>query len=151
MTTLRMITTLFVALSMGLAFSHLLQLPLRMRFDGPTWLSTQAVFPLYASIGGAIEIGAILLTWVLAFFERDTPAFGALLAAAICLMLAFVVWVLLVSPANFQIAHWDIGALPEDWARWRMQWECSHATRFLLQLAGFVALLFAVVTEVRLS
>jgi hypothetical protein len=46
MNALRFITVIVASLSLGLKFSHLLQLPPRMRFDGPTWITTQRVFPL---------------------------------------------------------------------------------------------------------
>lgn len=51
----RFTTIPLASLSMAMAFSHLLQLPPRMSFDGPTWITTQRLFSLYGTIGALIE------------------------------------------------------------------------------------------------
>jgi hypothetical protein len=136
MTILRFITIMVAALSMALAFSHLLQLPPRMSFDGPTWLITQRLFPLYGSIGAVIAVGAVLLAGILAYAARPGAASGWTLAGAVCLALALIVWILFVAPANARIGKWTPDSLPADWTRWRRQWEYAHAARAVLLILG---------------
>jgi hypothetical protein len=61
--------------------------------------------------------------------------------------LAFVVWIAFVMPANAELAVWDATGALADWRRIREQWEYAHLARFLLQLAGFCALLISVLAE----
>ena len=56
--------------------------------------------------------------------------------------LATVILTALLMGTSF--AHTLELPIPQDWAEWRRQWEYSHATRFVLHLAGFAVLLFPV-------
>lgn len=133
----RLITVMVASLNMGLAFSHLLQLPARMKFDGSTWITTQRVFQLYGSIGAIIEVGAVLLLGILTYAIRRTPMFKWTLAGSLCFTIALVVWIVLVSAANAQISLWTPASIPADWTRWRAQWEYAHAARAILMIVGF--------------
>ncbi len=45
------------------------------------------------------------------------------------------------------LAAWTATGPPAEWMRIREQWEYTHAARFVLQLAGFSALLVSVLAE----
>lgn len=113
---IRFLTIMLPALSMAMAFSHLLQLPPRLNFDGPTWITTQRVFTLYGALGALIEVSAVALAALCArVVKRRSPAFPWTLAGALCLAAALAVWVLFVAPANVQISQWTPQILPENW------------------------------------
>jgi hypothetical protein len=62
---LRFVNLLLVALTFGLTWCHVIEIPGKLRLSGPEWLSVQ--HNLYIAFGGPvgapIEVAAILLTW----------------------------------------------------------------------------------------
>ena len=134
------------ALLMGTTFAHALEMPSKLGYDGPQWLHAQhTLYPAYASIGGTIELVAIVAAAILAVLLRDwRPALVAALAGTACLAIAFLfVWLMVTNPVNARIAEWTADALPTDWKNWRRKWEVSHVVRFVLHLAGFALLALA--------
>lgn len=148
--TWRFITLLLAALLMGTTFGHTLEMPMKMQVDGPLWMTFQHTLYLYfAYVGGPVEAGAILVAIVLAVLVRKRRrVFYLVLGGAVCLAVAFLaVWVGFVSPVNAQTATWTAETIPPDWAQWRAQWEYAHATRFVLHLVGFSALVLSVLID----
>jgi hypothetical protein len=140
-------TVVFAALTMGMAFSHLLEMHSKMEMPGPLWLTLQHnLYSAYRAIGGPLEVGAMLFAAVLAYLVRnDRRSFHVTLSAAILLAVAFfVVWIGFTYPVNVKTFTWSEGSLPSDWSRWRAQWEYSHAVRFILQFAAFCLLVLSV-------
>ena len=77
-------------------------------------------------------------------------AFAWALVGASCLLLAFGSWLALVEPVNREIAgalRTSPDSVPSLWMRLRPRWEYGHATGFVIQLAGFCALLVSVLVE----
>jgi hypothetical protein len=150
--TWRFITIIFVALSMGMAFSHALELPAKMQYDATLYVKLQNT--LYAAfgppnIGPYIEVGAIVAAIVLLFLVRKhRPAFPLTLIATVCLLLAFpITFFLFIEPVNVVFRNATPASVPVDWMRLREQWEYSHAARFVLQLMALSALLLSVLME----
>jgi Domain of unknown function (DUF1772) len=134
------------ALLMGTSFAHVLEMPAKLRYDGPLWLQVQhSLYRAYGGIDAAIEAAAIIAAAFLAFFLRDwRPSLLAALAGTVCLAIAFLfVRVMIINPVNARTANWTRDTLPADWERWRRRWEVSHAVRFVLHLSGFVLLVLA--------
>jgi hypothetical protein len=51
---------MFVALSMGLALCHLLEMPAKMTHEGALWLTiAHTLYAKFGSFGAAFEIGAL--------------------------------------------------------------------------------------------
>jgi hypothetical protein len=71
---------------MTMGFAHLLQLPVRMRYDRTQWRATQPMYRLFGPpIGASIEGGAVLAIAGLAWLARHRqPAFGWTLAGHCC-------------------------------------------------------------------
>jgi hypothetical protein len=75
----RFVSLLLTALTLGLTFCHVMEIPGKLRLAGAAWLTVQQ--NLYVAFGpplGAwIEVGAILLTWVVVLqVRRRRAAFG---------------------------------------------------------------------------
>jgi hypothetical protein len=90
-----------------------------------------------------IDVAVLPLTIGLAYRLRHDPAFRAALFAAVCYVLAFALWLAFVNPANSQMKAWSLDSPPETWATARDRWEYTHLARFMIQLAGFSALVLA--------
>ncbi|WP_315790981.1 DUF1772 domain-containing protein [Fischerella sp. JS2] len=135
-----------------MAFCHTLELPAKMSYDGSLYVTIQnSLYRLFGPPGpGAfIEPGAVLALMVLSFLVRKRrPAFQLTLAATIFWLLAFpVVFFVFTEPVNVVFRSSTPESFPANWMQLRYQWEYSHATRFILQLLGFSALLLSVLLE----
>lgn len=147
---LRFVNLLFVTLTFGLTWCHVVEIPGKLRLSGSQWLDVQ--HNLYVAFGppfGApIELAAILLTWwVFWLVRRRRPAAWLTLTAAICTTLGLVAWLLLVAPMNEILNGWTAQNLPADWVSVRNQWEAGHALHSLLFGLGFSALVLSVIAE----
>ncbi|RUR79606.1 hypothetical protein PCC6912_31420 [Chlorogloeopsis fritschii PCC 6912] len=150
--TWRFITITLVALSMGMAWCHALELPAKMGYDSSLWVTLhQTLYVAFGppNIGAFVEVGALLAAIVLTFLVRKRrTAFRFTLLGTICLVIAFpVIFFAFTEPVNAQVRQWTVDTIPADWMRWRDQWEYSHAARFVFQLIGFCALLLSVLVE----
>lgn len=148
----RFITIMLVALSLGGAFCHVLELPAKMRLDPALYAAVQStLYQAFGPVGAVLEPGSILAAGVLAFLVRKRrPAFPLTLAGAGFLSAALAVWFAVVAPVNaeaLQTSQTAPEALPQMWARLRGQWEFGHAARFVLQFAGLSALVWSVLGE----
>ncbi|SRR5581483_3916746 len=138
------LTLLLTALDMGLAFSHLLQMPPRMTYDSRLWRMSQSIYYLYGPpIGAWIDIGATIAPVVLAVLVRGRGAatFRWAVFGAGCFVLAHTLWWIYVAPVNAVMEHWTPDTMPADWEHYRKRWEYAHSVRAVIQIVGFGALL----------
>ena len=145
----RTITIMLAALSMGMAFCHLLEMPAKMTYDGALWLTLlQTLYGAFGTIGAFIEVGAVVTVVALAFLvHRRRPAFAWTLLGAFCLVAAHAAWWVWVAPVNAILAPLTPDTLPADWMALRDQWEYTHAARAVLQMIALGALVFSILVE----
>jgi len=148
----RLVAILVAALTLGMGFCHLLQLPSRMGWDQYLWVGSTVqggLYNLFGSIGAVIDIAAAIALALLAYFVREhaRPGFRLALAAALLFALALILWWVLVYPVNVELAKWVNGPVPSDWTAYRARWEWGHAVISLLELAGFAALIVSVLAD----
>ena len=148
----RFVALLLAALTLGLGFCHLMQLPSRMGWDQYLWVGSTVQGGLYAmfgSVGAIIGIVAIVVLFILAYLVREhgRPGFGLALAAAVLFAAAFALWWVLVYPANVELAKWVNGPVPADWTETRARWEWGHASIAVIELLGFAALIWSVLAD----
>lgn len=146
----RFITILLVALTTGMAFAHVLEMPAKMLYDAELYMTIQR--SLYVAwgppnIGGVLEPAAIIATLVLCVaVRRRRRAFWLSTAAIVCLLLAFpLVYFLLVEPTNELFRATSL--IPANWTELRYRWEMGHAIRFALQFIALSLLLLSVLYE----
>ena len=141
--TLRFVTLVAAALTLGASFAHVLELPQKMGWDADLWVTVEhSLYKWFGVIGGPLEVLTVVCAIVLAVRTRlaKLPSRGAT-AAAVLFALALAEWAAVVQTANGAIGSWTLGAIPADWTRWRAQWEYGHAGHFVLLAAGFLVLL----------
>ena len=144
---LRFLTLMLTALTVGMAFAHLLQMPAKLAYPGPQWLLLQqTLYGNFRVLGTLIDAGAVICALALVVQVRQ-PARGWTLFGAMCLLGAHVAWWIAVVPLNAQIAQYTAHTLPPDWTQLRLDWEYAHATRFALQAAALAALVLSVLVE----
>ena len=74
----RYLSLLLVALTLGMTFAHVMEIPGKLRLDGASWLTVQHnLYVAFGVVGAAIEVLAILMTWLLLLMVRGRrPAAG---------------------------------------------------------------------------
>ncbi|KYC43696.1 hypothetical protein WA1_00565 [Scytonema hofmannii PCC 7110] len=150
--TWRFITLTLVALYMGLEFSHTLELPPKIQYDGSLYVTIQNTLYAYFGMpgpGAFVTVGALLSAIVLVFLVRKRrPAFQWTLAGTIFLALAFpVVYFSFIESVNRVVEQATPQSLPPNWVALRNQWEYAHATNFGLTLISFSALLISILVD----
>ena len=138
-----------MALTLGMTFCHVMEIPGKLRLDGVTWLTVQQnLYGAFGVVGAAIELLSILLTWVVAVQVRHRrPAFLWTGAAGLCVTAGLAVWFATVAPVNAALSGWTPENLPADWTSFRDRWEIGHAVHAALFGLGFGALVIAVLAE----
>jgi hypothetical protein len=144
---------MLTALSAGLSFAHLLELPPRVfYFDAQLWVSTTTggLYALFGTVGAAVEVGSILAAAALTLLVRGRgPAFYFTLAGAVLAATALVLWLVFVAPVNAELATWAPNSFPADWARHRDRWEYAHAANAVIKIAALSSLVHSVIVETR--
>ena len=143
----RFVSLVSIALSLGPALAHLLELPHKIGLSPSDYLVVQRLYRGWAMLGVLIAF-ALGSTLVMALLERSRPpAFRLALASFLCLVGAQLVFWIFTFPANRATKNWT--TLPEDWMRWRTRWELSHAAGAFLVIAALAAAVLSVLVEVR--
>jgi hypothetical protein len=148
----RFVAIILAALTLGMGFCHLMELPARMGWDQYLWVGSTVqggLYSLFGSVGAVIDVATIIALALLAYFVREhaRPGFRPALAAALLFALALVLWWVLVYPVNVELAKWVNGPVPADWTDYRARWEWGHAVISVLELAGFAALIASLLAD----
>lgn len=140
--TLWALSLLCGALTTGLTFAHVLELFQKMSFGPVLWTTVEhSLYRYFALVGGSLEVATVVMVACLAVvLRRIRQTHWHATVGAWCFTGALASWFAVVRPANAHIASWSLTAIPDDWMRWRAQWEYGHAIGFAVMLAGYLAL-----------
>lgn len=148
---LRFAALMLTALSAGMSFCHLLELPPRVFvFDASLWIATttKGLYALFGTVGAAIEVGSVLTLMMLAYAVRGRGRTRSLTVAAAGLVtLALILWFVLVAPVNVELARWTPETYPAGWEAFRNRWEAGHAINAVIKIAAFALLTMSVLVE----
>jgi hypothetical protein len=120
--------------------AHLLEMPNKLRLDGPLWLAIQQ--HLYSGwgpfIGAPTEIGGLIISLILLATSRGRARLliGLAVVAYGGMLLSFF---LLNAPVNAAVNAWTPATLSADWAGYRWRWEIGHALSAVFALSGLAA------------
>jgi hypothetical protein len=150
--TLRFITLILVALWMGLEFSHTLERPAKMQYEGQFYITMQNTLYQYFGApgpGAIVTVGALVSAIALLLLVRKRrPAVYWTLIGTLCLAMAFpVIYFWQIEPVNVIFRQATPNTLPANWMQLRQQWEFAHLTNFVLTMFSFSALLVSILTE----
>src|SRR4051794_4309633 len=86
--------------------AHVLELPQKMQYDAELYSAVNGtLYRYFAIVGGVYQVGSIIAAIVLAFMVRRRRAsFRWTLAGALCLLVAFGIWLAVVAPVNGEVA-----------------------------------------------
>ena len=147
----RTLVMVLSGLTMGLAFSHVLELPQRLQYDAELWFALtrpNALYRYFGIVGGPIEVAAVLGAIILAVVLRHKRPSGRLaFAAAVSHIAALAAWAAIVAPANAAIGEWGRSGIPPDWEKTQIRWESGHTAGFVLLTMGFCFLVLTLLRE----
>jgi len=143
--TIYFIAVFLVALALGPALAHLLELPNKIHLTREEYLTVQQIYRGWQLLG-IVVVGALLSTLVLTIMIRqERKAFVFALIAFLCIVGTQLVFWTYTYPANQVTNNWTV--LPENWRELRQQWEYSHATSAGLNLLALVAVILSVLVR----
>jgi len=150
--TWRFFTLILAALALTMTSAHVLELPQKLKYDAQMYTAVNTtLYRYFAIVGGFYQVSSVVAAALLTVLvHKRRPAFGWTLAGALCLLLAFGSWLALVAPVNNQVVQalqTAPDSVPALWMQLRNRWEYGHATGFVLHVAGFSALMLAVLLE----
>ncbi len=143
---LQVSSAMTTALTMTAAVAHGLELPAKMRYEGPLYVRLhRTLYDNFGRVAGPAESASVLGTAVLAWlaWRRASRRAASATAAAGALAAAHAIFWTVVAPANKEMISWPLDAIPPDWKAWRNRWEYGHAVRAGLVTAGLAALIWA--------
>ena len=162
---LEILTVLLVAVAMGLALAHALELPGKLRLSRDTYLQVQHIYYPGFTVGGAVgELGGLIALLLLLLVNPilSDGRFWLTLAAFLALAAMHAVYWLLTHPVNnFWLKDFELkgaagrffragrlmrhdGSGAPEWTDLRDQWEYSHVIRAALGLLSLVLITWAV-------
>ena len=145
----RLVTVMFIGLSMAPALCHLMEMPAKMAYAGSLWLTLlQTLYQTFGTIGAFFEVGAVVTSVMLTFLVRQRqPAFGWTLLGALCMVTAHAIFWIWIAPVNATMVPLTPETLPTNWMNLRDQWEYTHAVRALLQIVALGAIVYSILVE----
>jgi hypothetical protein len=149
MSFVRYVAVVLTALSLGMAFGHLLEIEGKLNLDGQTWLAVQQqLYTGSTTIGIAVQVGAAAAAALLAWLLRHRYlVLGLTLAATICLAAQLGVWLLVNQPIDLDTGRWTAQTLPTNWQDYRNAWEAAHVSRAGLDFLALTALIVGLLLE----
>jgi hypothetical protein len=137
------------ALTLGMAFGHLLEIDGKLRMDGQTWLAIQQqLYVGSGTVGIVVQFAAAASAALLAgLLRRRYLVLGLTLAATICLIAQLGVWLLVNQPIDADTGRWTAQTLPANWQDYRNAWEAAHVSRAGLDFLALTALVVGLLLE----
>jgi hypothetical protein len=150
LTTVRAVSLGATALVLGMLWAHVLEMAPKRGLDYPTYVAVQLnLYRDWGPVAAVLEPLAVLSTVLLAVMLWRAGRRGAVgtTVAALCQLIALVLFFTVVNPANATQAHWTAAHPPADWQHVRDMWEYGHAIRFVLFAVAFGFLLATVLAD----
>lgn len=126
---IRLLTLVIAVLALLAPAAHVLEMPNKLRLEGPLWLAVQQ--SLYRGwgpfVGAPTEIGGFVLALVCSAMASARRARALWIAAATCYFVMLLAFFMFNAPVNAAIDSWTAATLPVDWASYRAKWETGHA------------------------
>ena len=136
------LSLLFVALALGPAMAHLLELPNKINLSREDYLTVQQIYRGWALLGIVVAGELVFLTTLTIKVRHQPKAFPFALTSLLCIVGAQVLFWTYTYPANQATKNWTF--LPDDWQALRTNWEYSHAVAAGLGIVAMISLIISV-------
>jgi hypothetical protein len=146
---LRSVNLVIAAIATTAPIAHVLELPNKLKLDGPLWLAVQQqIYRGWGAVFGPVEILALLTTFALVFLRKgNRPAQRATVVAVSAYAAMLAVFFIFNAPVNAAFNSWTAATMPADWPDYRWRWELGHAWAAALSVLALLALIRALAKE----
>ncbi|WP_036488524.1 anthrone oxygenase family protein [Myxosarcina sp. GI1] len=142
------IALLLMGIELGVSYSHLMQLPGKLRLSATTFIAVQTVLIQYKIGVGIAEVGSFLAMLIILWLVRTKIlTFRLTLGALLMLIAAFLVWGIFIEPINAVVDTWTADSFPNDWTSYRDRWHLFHLVRLVLLTIGMSSLVSSVLVK----
>lgn len=147
----RFAALLLAGLGLIMGGAHLLEMPVKMQYDGDMYAAvTSTLYQYFGWAGAVITIAAIASSGVVTYMMWRRPGYKASMFGTLCLLASFGLWLMIVAPVNADWAYVmqnEPEIVSQSFLALRNQWEYGHLAAFAAWLMGFVALLRSVLID----
>jgi hypothetical protein len=149
---MRFFTLMLASLGMALGAAHTLELVPKMNYDPELYAQvTSTLYRYYGTIGGLIQVVALLASAILSFMTRRSREFGLTIAGTFCLMISLGLWFVLVQSVNVEwgsvLQTGPRSVVVESYLKLREQWEYGHVAAFIAWLSGVALLTLSIIAD----
>ena len=136
------------ALYLAAELAHLFALPNKIELPQAQYFAVQSIYNGWWQVAYAVVIQILSIAAVIVLARRESLQFWCGLVAVLCVLGTQVIFWSNTQPANSATQSWTMQ--PDNWEQLRSQWEYSHAAGAVFQMVGFVALVVAAVSRIRI-
>ena len=149
---IRFFTLMLASLGMAFGAAHTLELVPKMNYAPELYAEvTSTLYKYYGTVGGPIQVSAVLASVTLAFVTRRSRVFWLTVAGMFCLIVSLGLWFMLVQPVNLEwgnvLQTGPRSAVVESYLKLRKRWEYGHVAAFIVWFCGVALLTLSVVAD----
>ena len=112
---------------------------------------TSTLYQYYGTVGGPIQVSAVLASVILGFVTRRSGRFWLTVAGTLCLIVSLGLWFVLVQPVNVEwgnvLQTGPRSAVVESYFKLRERWEYGHVAAFIVWFCGTALRTLSVVAD----
>ena len=136
------IALLATALALGGALAHALELPNKIGMSREDYFIVQRAYHGWNRLAYSLAVELAGMLAVIWLYRAEPRVLWLALVALVCLFAAQAIFWIWTFPANQATSNWT--TQPDNWERWRREWEYSHLVGALFQTLAMTALIIAV-------
>ena len=149
---MRFFTLMLASFGMTFGAAHTLELIPKMNYAPELYAEvTSTLYRYYGTVGGPIQVSAILAAVILAFLARRSRGFWLTVAGTFCLIVSLGLWFVLVQPVNLEWANvlqtGPRSAVVQAYLKLRERWEYGHVAAFIVWFFGVTLLTLSIIAD----
>jgi hypothetical protein len=135
------LAVVLMGVQLGVSYAHFMQMPGKLALPLDCYILVQNQVISYRVKLGFVEIPATISAIAATILvRRQRNAFWLTLIGAVCMILMWLVWAVLIQPINHQIDGWTSATASSNWTELRYQWHFYHLIRLAVAAVGMGAL-----------
>jgi hypothetical protein len=149
---MRFSTLMLASLGMAFGAAHTLELIPKMNYDPELYTEvTSTLYRYYGTVGGPIQVLAILSSVTLSLMTRRSRGFWLTVTGTFCLIVSLGLWFVLVQPVNVEwgnvLQTGPRSAVVQSYLQLRERWEYGHMAAFIVWFFGVALLTLSVIAD----
>jgi hypothetical protein len=149
---MRFFTLMLASLGMAFGAAHTLELIPKMNYEPELYTDvTSTLYRYYGTVGGPVQVLAILSSVTLSLMTRRSQGFWLTVAGTFCLIVSLGLWFVLVQPVNVEwgnvLQTGPRSAVVQSYLQLRERWEYGHVAAFIVWFCGVALLTLSIIAD----